>query len=153
MIKRGREMTDEKDGAQLALDRRVRVYPGTDAESRGIVVDDFGTLLDVRLISVKTISPIRRVGGQYYWTPVLLYLSTATNSRSNDRKPGQPRNPQFLPTKILMHSPPIARESSPLPSVADERTTRTVEGHSYRTMTKTGTTTRDELIRLLYPDR
>jgi DNA-binding CsgD family transcriptional regulator len=30
---------------------------------------------------------------------------------------------------------------------------RTVEGHVYRAMTKTGTTTRDELIRLLYPDR
>ena len=42
MIKRGREMTDEKDGAELALDRRVRVYPDTDAESRGIVVEDFG---------------------------------------------------------------------------------------------------------------
>jgi hypothetical protein len=42
MIKRGREMTNEKDDAHLALDRRVRVYPGTDAESRGIVVDDFG---------------------------------------------------------------------------------------------------------------
>lgn len=42
MIERGREMTDEKDDAHLALDRRVRVYPGTDAESRGIVVDDFG---------------------------------------------------------------------------------------------------------------
>jgi len=41
MVKRG-EKTGEKDGAQLALDRRVRVYPDTDAESRGIVVDDFG---------------------------------------------------------------------------------------------------------------
>jgi DNA-binding CsgD family transcriptional regulator len=30
---------------------------------------------------------------------------------------------------------------------------RTVEGHVYRAMTKTGTTTRDELIHLLYPDR
>src|SRR4029077_4439246 len=30
---------------------------------------------------------------------------------------------------------------------------RTVEGHVYRAMTKTGTTTRDELIRLLFPDK
>jgi DNA-binding CsgD family transcriptional regulator len=30
---------------------------------------------------------------------------------------------------------------------------RTVEGHVYRAMTKTGTTTRDELIHLLYPDQ
>jgi DNA-binding CsgD family transcriptional regulator/tetratricopeptide (TPR) repeat protein len=30
---------------------------------------------------------------------------------------------------------------------------RTVEGHIYRATTKTGTTTRDELIKLLYPDR
>jgi hypothetical protein len=42
MIERGHEMTEEKDGAHLALDTRVRVYPGTDAESRGIVIDDFG---------------------------------------------------------------------------------------------------------------
>jgi DNA-binding CsgD family transcriptional regulator len=30
---------------------------------------------------------------------------------------------------------------------------RTVEGHIYRAMTKTGVVTREELIRLLYPDR
>jgi hypothetical protein len=42
MIEHTREMTDEEDGAHLAVDMRVRVYPGTDAESRGIVVDDFG---------------------------------------------------------------------------------------------------------------
>jgi DNA-binding CsgD family transcriptional regulator len=72
-------------------------------------------------------------------------------------------------------STPALREvSEPLPLTARERETvrllgsgfstrdiaerlclsaRTVEGHIYRAMTKTGTTTRDELIRLLYPDR
>ena len=34
------------DGAreQVAVDRRVRVFPGTDAESRGVVVEDFGEM-------------------------------------------------------------------------------------------------------------
>jgi DNA-binding CsgD family transcriptional regulator len=72
-------------------------------------------------------------------------------------------------------STPALREvSEPLPLTARERETvrllgsgfstrdiaerlclsaRTVEGHIYRAMTKTGTTTRDELIRLLFPDR
>jgi hypothetical protein len=30
--------------AQLAVNMCVRVYPGTDAESRGVVVEDFGEL-------------------------------------------------------------------------------------------------------------
>jgi DNA-binding CsgD family transcriptional regulator len=72
-------------------------------------------------------------------------------------------------------STPALREvSEPLPLTAREReivrllgsgfstrdiaerlclSARTVEGHIYRATTKTGTTTRDELIRLLYPDR
>jgi DNA-binding CsgD family transcriptional regulator/tetratricopeptide (TPR) repeat protein len=72
-------------------------------------------------------------------------------------------------------STPALREvSEPLPLTAREReivrllgsgfstrdiaerlclSARTVEGHIYRAMTKTGTTTRDELIKLLYPDR
>ncbi len=29
-------------GGQFAVNMRVRVYPGTDAESRGVVVEDFG---------------------------------------------------------------------------------------------------------------
>jgi hypothetical protein len=29
---------------QLAVNMRVRVYPGTDAESRGVVVEDFGEI-------------------------------------------------------------------------------------------------------------
>ena len=31
-------------GGQLAVNMRVRVYPGTDAESRGVVVEDFGEM-------------------------------------------------------------------------------------------------------------
>ena len=31
--------------AQLAVDMRVRVHPGTDAESRGVVVEDFGEMV------------------------------------------------------------------------------------------------------------
>ena len=72
-------------------------------------------------------------------------------------------------------STPVLREvSEPLPLTAREReivrllgsgsstrdiaerlylSARTVEGHIYRAMTKTGAETRDELIRLLYPDR
>jgi DNA-binding CsgD family transcriptional regulator len=72
-------------------------------------------------------------------------------------------------------STPALREvSEPLPLTAREReivrllgsgsstrdvaerlclSARTIEGHIYRAMTKTGTTTREELIRLLYPDR
>jgi hypothetical protein len=31
-------------GKQVAVNTRVRVYPGTDAESTGIVVEDFGEM-------------------------------------------------------------------------------------------------------------
>jgi hypothetical protein len=37
-----RALTDQNDDASVAVDMRVRVYPGTDAEGRGVVVDDFG---------------------------------------------------------------------------------------------------------------
>lgn len=32
---------DNRDG-ELAVDSRVRIYPGTDREDRGVVVEDFG---------------------------------------------------------------------------------------------------------------
>ena len=71
-------------------------------------------------------------------------------------------------------TPALREVSEPLPLTAREReivrllgsgfstrdlaerlclSARTVEGHIYRAMTKTGTTTRDDLIRLLFPDR
>ena len=42
MSEHAREMTGKNGDAPLAVDMRVRVYPGTDAECRGVVVDDFG---------------------------------------------------------------------------------------------------------------
>jgi hypothetical protein len=42
MGKRAREMTDKNADESVAIDMRVRVYPGTDAECRGVVVEDFG---------------------------------------------------------------------------------------------------------------
>jgi hypothetical protein len=35
---------DETD-AHLAVNMRVRVYPGTDAESPGVIVEDFGEMV------------------------------------------------------------------------------------------------------------
>ena len=45
--------------AQLAVNTRVRVYPGTDAESRGVVVEDFGEL---------AVQPVE-IGGQRFADP------------------------------------------------------------------------------------
>jgi hypothetical protein len=42
MRKHARKTTSDSHGGQLAVDVRVVVYPGTNAESHGIVVDDFG---------------------------------------------------------------------------------------------------------------
>ena len=35
---------DAGDGVQFEVNSRVRVYPDTDAETRGIVVEDFGEM-------------------------------------------------------------------------------------------------------------
>ncbi len=43
VVKRGWGNNGETD-AQLAVNMRVRVYPGTDAESPGVIVEDFGDL-------------------------------------------------------------------------------------------------------------
>jgi hypothetical protein len=42
MAEHARELTDQNGDAPVAVDMRVRVYPGTDGEGRGVVVDDFG---------------------------------------------------------------------------------------------------------------
>jgi DNA-binding CsgD family transcriptional regulator len=73
-----------------------------------------------------------------------------------------------------INTPALREVSEPLPLTAREReivrllgsgfstreiaerlylSARTVEGHIYRAMTKTGAETREELIKLLYPDR
>ena len=44
MFKHRRASSGETD-AHLAVDMRVRVHPGTDAESRGVVVEDFGEMV------------------------------------------------------------------------------------------------------------
>ncbi len=46
---------------QLAVNVRVRVYPGTNAESRGVVVEDFGELAGQAVdIGAHHIDPARR---------------------------------------------------------------------------------------------
>lgn len=42
MNEQARETTDQNGDTRVAVDMRVRVYPGTDAESSGVVVDDYG---------------------------------------------------------------------------------------------------------------
>ena len=44
MTKHANEITGEESAARVAVDTRVRVYPGTDAEDQGIVVEDFGEM-------------------------------------------------------------------------------------------------------------
>jgi hypothetical protein len=47
--------------AQLAVNRRVRVYPGTEAESPGVIVEDFGELAGEAVdIGSHHIKPARR---------------------------------------------------------------------------------------------
>ena len=41
--RRGRRVREDRDGG-VAVGVRVRVYPGSDAEAGGIVVDDFGEM-------------------------------------------------------------------------------------------------------------
>jgi hypothetical protein len=43
VFERRKGRTGGTDG-QLAVNMRVRVYPGTDAESRGVIVEDFGEI-------------------------------------------------------------------------------------------------------------
>jgi hypothetical protein len=44
MTKHANEITGEESAARVAVDTRVRVYPGTDAEDHGVVVEDFGEM-------------------------------------------------------------------------------------------------------------
>ncbi len=48
--------------AQVAVNRRVRVYPGTEAESQGVIVEDFGEIppLAVDLGGQHFADPARR---------------------------------------------------------------------------------------------
>jgi hypothetical protein len=42
MAEHAQEMADDQGARHVAVDVRVRVYPGVDTETRGIVVEDFG---------------------------------------------------------------------------------------------------------------
>jgi endonuclease/exonuclease/phosphatase family metal-dependent hydrolase len=42
MAEHGQEMAEDQAERHVAVDMRVRVYPGADTESRGVVVEDFG---------------------------------------------------------------------------------------------------------------
>ena len=54
--------SDDGSDAQLAVNMRVRVYPGTEAESRGVVVEDFGemTAQAVEIGGQRFADPARR---------------------------------------------------------------------------------------------
>lgn len=41
---KGGALSADADGAVVAVNSRVRVYPGTDAECGGTVVDDYGEM-------------------------------------------------------------------------------------------------------------
>jgi hypothetical protein len=42
MAEHAQEMADDQEVRHVAVDVRVRVYPGADTETRGVVVEDFG---------------------------------------------------------------------------------------------------------------
>ena len=60
MVKHVRGSKGQTD-THLAVDKRVRVYPGTDAESPGVIVEDFGELAgQAVVIDSRRINPARR---------------------------------------------------------------------------------------------
>lgn len=59
VFKHARGASDGDRDAQLAVNERVRVYPGTDAESRGVVVEDFGEM----------VSQAVEIGGHHFADP------------------------------------------------------------------------------------
>src|ERR1700694_200430 len=62
MTKHAGEFTHRNDDAPVSVDMRVRVYPGTDAEGRGVVVDDYGENVGhaVDIGSTRIVGPARR---------------------------------------------------------------------------------------------
>ena len=63
--------------AHLAVNMRVRVYPGTDAECRGVVVEDFGELAGhaVEIGGHRIADPSRRWAVQL-GTGTLVFVNT-----------------------------------------------------------------------------
>ena len=65
MVKHVRGSEGQTD-AHLAVNMRVRVYPGTDAESPGVIVEDFGELAGQAVdIGDRRITPARRWAVQF----------------------------------------------------------------------------------------
>lgn len=62
MKKRARKPTDENGDPPVAVGMRVRVYPRTDAEDRGVVVEDFGEAAGhaVEIGGIHMVDPARR---------------------------------------------------------------------------------------------
>ena len=62
MKKRARELTDENGDPPVAVGVRVRVYPDTDAEDRGVVVEDYGEAAGyaVEIGGHRIVDPARR---------------------------------------------------------------------------------------------
>ncbi len=53
--------SNDGHGGQLAVNMRVRVYPGTDAEGLGVIVEDFGDLAGQAVdLGGVHIDPVRR---------------------------------------------------------------------------------------------
>ena len=63
-MKGARGMAGDTGDSSVAVDVRVRVYPGTDGEVRGTVVEDFGDMAGHSSISVRTISLAPRGDGR-----------------------------------------------------------------------------------------
>jgi hypothetical protein len=60
VFRHGRESSDGRS-AQLAVNTRVRLYPGTGTESRGVIVEDFGDLAGQAVtVGDHRIAPARR---------------------------------------------------------------------------------------------
>ena len=60
VVRHDRDKTGQTD-AHLAVNMRVRVYPGTDAESPGVIVEDFGELAGQAVdIGGRHVEPARR---------------------------------------------------------------------------------------------
>ena len=76
VVKHVRGNTGQTD-AHLAVNMRVRVYPGTDAECRGVVVEDFGELAGhaVEIGGHRIADPSRRWAVQLD-TGTLVFVNT-----------------------------------------------------------------------------
>jgi hypothetical protein len=61
-MKRNKQTSSNERNGDVTVDERVRVYPGTDAEDHGIVVEDFGESAGhaVDIADIHIADPARR---------------------------------------------------------------------------------------------